>query len=86
MSSIKADTIAIGLALSLAMVAKALERITHHGQNLAKDAMFEREGVAYASASTELGGLYPYRHRSTAHENHRHLVPEGGGRQNDAGD
>ncbi len=45
MSSIKADTIAIGLALSLAMVAKALERITHHGQNLAKDAMFEREGV-----------------------------------------
>lgn len=45
MSSIKANTIDIGLAVSLALVAKALERITHHAQNLAEYAMFEREGV-----------------------------------------
>lgn len=31
MSFIQADTIAIGLAQGLAMVAKALERITRHG-------------------------------------------------------
>ena len=42
---IKGDTIDVGFAVSLAWVAKARKRLTHHAQNLVEYAIIEREGV-----------------------------------------
>lgn len=42
---IMTDTIDMGMAVGLVLVAKSLERITHHAQNLAEYALFEVKGV-----------------------------------------
>jgi phosphate transport system protein len=42
---IMTDTINIGMAVGMVLVAKSLERITHHAQNLAEYALFEVKGV-----------------------------------------
>lgn len=44
-SYIMTDTIDAGMAVGMVMVAKSLERITHHAQNLAEYALFEVKGV-----------------------------------------
>jgi len=45
MSYIRDDSTDINLALNMALVAKSLERITHHAQNLAEYSIFEMEGI-----------------------------------------
>jgi phosphate transport system protein len=45
MSYIRDGNTDLGVALNMAVVAKSLERITHHAQNLAEYAIFEMEGV-----------------------------------------
>ena len=45
MTCIMEESIDIGLAVNLVLVAKSLDRITHHALNLAEYAMFEREGI-----------------------------------------
>ena len=45
MTCIMEESIDIGLAVNLVLVAKSLDRITHHALNLAEYAMFEIEGI-----------------------------------------
>jgi phosphate transport system protein len=45
MTYITEDSIRIGQAVSLVLIAKSLDRISHHAQNLAEYALFEMKGV-----------------------------------------